>query len=366
MRILIAEDDFTSRMLLSGVLKRSGHEVLETNDGAAAWAAVQLPDAPRLFILDWMMPEMDGAEVVRRIRSLPTDQPPYLILLTNKSDKTDIIAGLEAGANDYLRKPFDPGELHARIEVGRRMVELIASQKQVEEALRIKSAELERFTYMVSHDLKSPLVTIKTFLGFLEKDMEAQQVETVARDLGFIRNAADKMALLLEDLLEFSRVGHKGNAPVEVPLQEIAQEALDLVAGQIANRGVQAEVTQEPAWVFGDRSRLVEVFQNLIDNAVKFMGEQPDPRVEIGIERAGEEAELFVRDNGKGIDPRHHGKVFGLFEKLDTSVPGSGLGLAMVQRIIELHGGTIRVESDGLGRGTTFRFTMAKTRLQPK
>ena len=228
------------------------------------------------------------------------------------------------------------------------------------------SARIFVFGYTISHDLKSPLVTIKVFLHFLEKDMEAQQAEAVAKDFGFIHNAAEKMSLLLEDLLEFSRVGHKRNTPVEVSLQEIAQEALNLVAGQITNRGVLAEITKEPVWLFGDRTRLVEVFQNRIDNAVKFMGEQPAPRGEIGIDRAGDELELFVRDNGKGILPGHQAKVFGLFEKLDTSVPGSGLGLAMAQRIIELHGGTIRVESDGLGCGTTFRFTLEKSRLQPK
>ena len=106
MRILIAEDDFTSRTALAGVLKKEGHEVTATVNGAEAWQALQQPDAPALAILDWMMPEMNGLEVVRRVRALPTDRPPHLIMLTTKSDKADIIAGLEAGANDYLAKPF--------------------------------------------------------------------------------------------------------------------------------------------------------------------------------------------------------------------------------------------------------------------
>jgi DNA-binding response OmpR family regulator len=114
----------TSRAALSGVLKKNGHEVTAKVNGAEAWQALQHPDAPALVILDWMMPEMDGPEVVRRVRALQTDRPPYIIMLTTKGDKADIIAGLEAGANDYLAKPFDPGELHARIEVGLRMVEM--------------------------------------------------------------------------------------------------------------------------------------------------------------------------------------------------------------------------------------------------
>ncbi|MBN2333303.1 MAG: response regulator transcription factor [Deltaproteobacteria bacterium] len=124
MLILIAEDDVTSRTMFAGVLTKSGHEVVETVNGAAAWGVLQQPDAPRLVILDWMMPEMDGPEVVRRVRSLQLDRPPYIIMLTTRGDKADIVAGLNAGADDYLTKPFDLGELHARVEVGRRMVEL--------------------------------------------------------------------------------------------------------------------------------------------------------------------------------------------------------------------------------------------------
>ena len=126
MRILIAEDDFVSRILLATVLKKSGYEVIETVNGAEAMDVFMQPDPPLLAVLDWMMPEMDGPEVVRRVRTLQIDPPPYIIMLTALSGKSDIIAGLEIGANDYLSKPFDAGELLARIEVGRRMTEMHA------------------------------------------------------------------------------------------------------------------------------------------------------------------------------------------------------------------------------------------------
>ncbi len=136
MKILIAEDDFTSRNVLSGVLKKLGHEMVEVCTGTAAWEAMRQPDAPRLAVIDWMMPGMDGPEVIRRIRSLATDQPPYLIMLTSKSEKADIIVGLEAGASDYLAKPFDSGELRARVEVGRRLIEMQAALAGKIEELR--------------------------------------------------------------------------------------------------------------------------------------------------------------------------------------------------------------------------------------
>jgi phosphoserine phosphatase RsbU/P len=136
MHILIAEDDFTSRTVLVGVLKKEGHKVTATVNGAEAWQALQQPDAPPLAVLDWMMPEMNGLEVVRRVRGLSTNRPPHLIMLTTRSEKDDIIAGLEAGANDYLAKPFHVGELRARVEVGRRMVEMQAALADKIEELR--------------------------------------------------------------------------------------------------------------------------------------------------------------------------------------------------------------------------------------
>ena len=131
MKILIAEDDLTSRKVLSAILKKLGHEVIETINGEEAWRIMEKPDAPRLVILDWMMPVMDGLELISRVRSIRTFTPAYVIMLTTKGEKHDIIAGLEAGADDYLVKPFDQGELRARVDVGKRIIEMqerLASQ----------------------------------------------------------------------------------------------------------------------------------------------------------------------------------------------------------------------------------------------
>jgi PAS domain S-box-containing protein len=245
----------------------------------------------------------------------------------------------------------------------------ITHRKRAEDALRAKSEELEQtneelthFTYTVSHDLRSPLVTIKTFLGYLEKDAASQDAQRMGKDLAYIHTAADKMSRMLDELLELSRVGRKMNRSVEVPLQAVVEEALSLVAGRISQRRVEVHVTGEPVLLYGDRPRLVEVFQNLLDNAVKFMGGQPAPHIEIGAEQTGDQTVLFMRDNGTGIDPRHQSKLFGLFEKLDPGSDGAGMGLALVRRVVEVHGGKIWVESAGPGKGATFRFTLANTK----
>ncbi len=234
----------------------------------------------------------------------------------------------------------------------------ITGRKRTKEELQKRNDELTRFTYAVSHDLKSPLVTIKAFLGYLEKDTHDQDTEAVKKDLGFIHGAVERMSRLLNELLDVARVGHTSNPAEDVTLQEVVKDALDLLAGRITGRGVTVAVTAEPVTFHGDRERLVEVFQNLVENAIKFMGDQSAPRVEIGVEKAADEMVFFVRDNGIGIDPRHKARLFGLFEKLDPSAEGSGIGLALVKRILEVHGGRIWAVSGGLGQGSTFRFTL--------
>jgi PAS domain S-box-containing protein len=224
--------------------------------------------------------------------------------------------------------------------------------------LEAKNAELERFAYTVSHDLKSPLITIRGFLSFVEQDAEAGNLERVRADLGRIRDAVDKMQRLLSELLELSRIGRVVNPPQRIAFATLAQDALALVAGRLRQRGIGVAVAEDLPTVWGDRARLVEVMQNLVDNAAKFMGDQKHPQVEIGMREQAGERVFFVRDNGIGIDPRFRDRVFGLFEKLDPDSEGSGVGLALIKRIVDQHHGRVWVESEGKGKGTTVCFTL--------
>ncbi len=230
---------------------------------------------------------------------------------------------------------------------------------------RAKSAEMERFTYAVSHDLKSPLVTVRGFLGMIRKDLAQGRLDRAEKDLERIYTATSRMQRLIDELLELSRIGRVVSEPREVSMFELAWEAADAVSGRIGERGVELDVDAGMPPVFGDRQRLLEVLQNLIDNAVKFLDEQPHPWVHVGWRRDGDETIYFVADNGRGIAPRYHEQVFGLFERLDPDVEGTGIGLAMVRRIVELHGGRIWVESQGDGQGSTFCFTLPAGRVQP-
>ena len=196
MRILIADDDVTSRLVLIGVLRKHGHEVVAAVDGTEAWEAMRQPGAPALAILDWMMPGLSGVEVCRRIRDLHSDEPPYLVILTSRGEKTDIVAGLEAGADDYLAKPFDPGELRARVDVGRRMIELQTRLREARDAI----------AHEAMHD---PLTGVLNRRAF---------GEVLARALSEERRHRGGLALGICDIDEFKKVndvlGHQAGDDV--------------------------------------------------------------------------------------------------------------------------------------------------------
>ena len=241
---------------------------------------------------------------------------------------------------------------------GRKQAE-IEREKLITE-LTAKNAELDGFTYTVSHDLKAPLVTINGFLGFLEQDAAAGNMERLNKDSAHIHGAVDKMHRLLNELLELSRIGRMMNAPETIAFNDLARDAMDIVQGRLDARRVTVKLQPNLPPVHGDRQRLTEVLQNLLDNAAKYMGDQAEPRVEIG--QRGEDAErgqpvFYVKDNGMGIAPEYHERIFGLFNKLDPHAEGTGVGLSIVKRIVEVHGGKIWVESEA-GSGSTFLFTL--------
>ena len=245
-------------------------------------------------------------------------------------------------------------------------VQDVTEQKQVQQEredlireLEAKNAELEQFAYTVSHDLKAPLITIKGFLGFLPEDARSGNVERLEGDLRRIGDATEKMRKLLDDLLELSRIGRLTNPPTVIALKTLIDETLGLVQGRLAERKIRITIEDDLPFLYGDRSRLLEVLQNVFDNALKFMGDQSNPQIEIGGQKEPQNGfvTIFVRDNGIGIAPQYHEQIFGLFNRLNPKIDGTGVGLALAKRIVEFHGGRIWVESR-VGEGATFYFTL--------
>lgn len=208
MKVLIAEDDLTSRSILKAILTKWGYEPVVTTDGVSAWEALQRPDAPKLVLLDWNMPGMDGIEVCRRLRAAESTNPPYVILLTGRSEKGDIVRGLSAGANDYVAKPYDHEELQARIAVGQRMLELQASLVEARDAL----------AHLAMHD---PLTSVFSRRAIMER---------LGEEFSRAKREGGKLSVGMCDIDHFKRVndtyGHQSGDDVLVAFAKCVQENL--------------------------------------------------------------------------------------------------------------------------------------------
>lgn len=249
-----------------------------------------------------------------------------------------------------------------QIAVALENARLVEKLQSMNEQLQQKIAELERLTYTISHELKNPLVTIKGFMGSIANDLENRNYERAQKDILRVSKATDKMKDTISGLLNLSKIGQVVHPSEEVDLASLVYEVLGAMRGRIDAANIKVQISSDLPLVYSERERLKEVYENLIENAVRYMGGQAAPMLEIGMRSDGREGILFVRDNGMGIDPQYHTKVFGLFEKLDVQSEGAGIGLALVKRIIETNGGRIWVESEGEGKGATFCFTIPDNR----
>lgn len=284
-------------------------------------------------------------------------QPLYLSVANAEDFFIGSIIILVAGNVVYrlARNVYHNLNLAERELTMRRLAE--QEREEVIEQLRSKNQELNRFALRVSHDLKTPLITVAGFLGYLERDINEGEYEKAGRDFVQINEAAKKMGVFVDELLDLSRAGRTTNPPTSVPFEEIVEEALKAAERPIQAGQVKVKVDAPLPSVHVDRARIVQVMQNLITNAVKFMGDQSYPEIRIGFRERNGERILSVSDNGIGIPPEHHKDIFELFNKLDAQSDGTGIGLGIVKRIVEAHHGRIWVESEP-GEGATFFFTL--------
>lgn len=228
-----------------------------------------------------------------------------------------------------------------------------AALVEVNEQLQQKNEEMERFVYTVSHDLKSPIVTMSGFVGLLREKLDEGPKEKLLHYMSRIESGANRMRNSINDLLELSRIGRVSSEPEMIDTNELIGRITQELAERVEQKGAKLWVQPELPRLFGDRLQVAHLFENLMSNAIKYGCSGSSPHVEIGGATLNGETRLYVRDDGPGIPQEFHGKVFGLFQRLDTSQEGTGVGLAIVARIMEVHGGRAWIESDDSHQGTT-------------
>lgn len=405
-QILIVEDSPTQAQRLEHILSRRGFEITVANNGVEAVKAIER-QKPTLILSDVVMPEMDGYELCRRVKSDPNCCDIPVILVTTLSDPGDVIRGLECRADNFILKPYDEKYLVSRVQFvllnreirstenaamgveiffnGNRhfitadrlqILNLLLSTyeaaiqrnrelKNAQEELRLvncrleaANAELESFSYSVSHDLRAPLRHINGFVGLLEKIMEGQLPEKAKGYLKNISNSTVQMGELIDDLLAFSRMGRAEMIKTPIRIENIVRDSISSL-GIPSERKINWFISPLPQ-VEGDPSLVRLAVVNLLGNAVKYTRGRDLAIIEVGF--AGEEdgqAIIFVRDNGAGFDMRYADKLFGVFQRLHRAeeFEGTGIGLATVRRIIDRHGGRTWAEGE-VNRGATFFFTL--------
>ncbi len=229
----------------------------------------------------------------------------------------------------------------------------IANEELIE-----RNEEMMQFTSAVSHDLKSPISSIQNFLTFLEKDLEADKKENIPKYLEYMRSACDGMKNLVLDIVKLNEAGRTTQIEI-INFKDVVKDSLSLVQGRLDENKIEFNSDTNFPEVSIDKNKMVRVVENLIDNSIKFMGSQNHPKIKVGYSGLKNmNHEFYVQDNGKGIPADKKQKVFIIFERLQSDVEGSGLGLAMVKKIVNNHQGRIWVESEGENRGTTFFFTL--------
>ncbi len=356
-KVLVAEDNSELASFIAGLLGGIARVRLASN-GEEALAAVA-EWRPDLLLSDVMMPKVDGLALTRALRSRPESSGLPIVLLTALTGQNDLLRGWDAGADDYLYKPFHPRELQARVKS---LLSMVAWRKR-SESQRKRQEILEQFTRIASHDLKAPLRRIASYAELLLHDHSAKLGPEGAKYLGVIAKGAGQMHGMIESLIQFSRLDDSEAAFENCDLNELAANAVKILEPQISECGATLALGRLPRLdvIPGQLSALL---QNLLENSLKYRHRLRSPEIRLDAEPLGGEWVFRVRDNGVGFDPAQSESIFVMFRRLHApdEIEGEGMGLAIAKKIVEVHGGRIWADSQP-GLGSTIAFTLPAQRL---
>ncbi|HEY7641386.1 MAG TPA: ATP-binding protein [Steroidobacteraceae bacterium] len=377
--ILLVDDEPANLHALQAVLEPLEQNLIVASSGTQALRQVLEHDFA-VILLDVQMPDMSGIETAAMIRERERSKTTPIIFLTGVVKTAEMMfKGYSAGAVDYLMKPVISGVLRAKVEVfvelaqvrqslhqeiaertriGGEMARLNMVLEQRNEDLTAANSDLEAFSHSVSHDLRMPLRHIQAYVSMIEESALSKLSPDEQRRLQGVREAAQRMSQLIDDLLAFSRIGRTAMRKAPVDLNALVQAVIAELQPELKTRKVEWTLQQLP-YISGDRALLHQVFLNLLANAVKYTRTRAEARIQVFAVEQDDEIIVGVKDNGVGFDPAYSDKLFGVFQRLHsaTDFEGTGVGLANVRRIVQRHGGRTWAES-ALNEGATFYFSL--------
>ena len=365
LRILLVEDTEDDRLAFRRAFQVSelACEITECMRGEEALERLHT-DASSfdLVVIDHGLPGMSGLELCKEL--LDNQVPLPLVILTGKGSEELAVEALKAGVGDYMIK--DPGQGYLDLlpvvlpEVVRRHGDRLA-RKGAEEELQKINEELKNFVHVVSHDLRTPITFIQGFSSVLLEEYHDTLDDKGRMCLQRIYASARRMEALVSDLLALSKIGRVVSSFQNVSCGEIVSNMASDLQNKLGSSEIELVLAENLPMICCDGGRIRQVFENLVVNAIKFMGNTKSPRIEIRCEDRGEFLQFCVRDNGIGIDPQYHLTIFEKFHRLREieDDEGTGLGLAIVRRIVTNHGGKVWVESER-GKGSSFYFILPK------
>lgn len=373
MKILVADDDAMMQMLLERQLAAWGHEVHLVSNGAEALEAIEKDPALEVLLIDWMMPGLDGLEVCRRTRCLDRSHYTFIILMTSRTGKDNFLAGMSAGADDFMTKPLDVDELRVRIHSAERVIHL-QTEAQVQAAIAAELRELDQmkssFISLTSHELRSPIALILMNLELLTK-YPSHGKQEASKCIAGLSSAAQRLWRIVEEILKASR---EGNYEKELCLEQtdlgaLIQETINGVMPFAALRSqhIATSIADDLPIISVDPGKMTDILANLLMNAIKFSAD--NMTINIAARRMDSDTLLVsVSDSGAGISEADKPHIFErFFSTLDIThhssgqyefgKRGIGLGLAIVKDFVEMHGGNVGFESEE-GHGSCFHFTI--------
>jgi two-component system, sensor histidine kinase and response regulator len=367
MKILITDDDIATREMLKKYFEKLGYTIYTATNGKEALEIIKTQQIG-IAIIDLIMPEMNGIETCQKLRELDIPNYVYVILLTVKENSEDLLSGFSAGIDEYLFKPIRLKELHARIKVGMRIVDLEQSLRTKQERLLNLVNVRNRLLGIAAHDLRNPATTIRGFSELLLKGNDPL-TSTQREFISIVHSTSNSMLDLLNDLLDLSQIesGKLHLKKKEASIKALVEERMRLYKLHADSKRIAIHSNLDDIPVFNfDYSRIGQALDNLISNALKFSPQGTN--VFITLAEKDDMAVFSIQDEGPGIPTEEQDLLFNEFQRLSVRPTGSesstGLGLAITKRIIEAHAGDVYFESH-VGIGSIFRFKLPTNRKNP-